>query len=413
MIQKTNILLCLLFFVSSIGLTQESTYAYKSELKNVTDTWHEITLDDTVLEQISPSLNDLRIFGITAANDTIEAPYLLRINSEMIKHQNIAFKTINTVNSGNTYYYTFELTSEELINQISLDFTTQNFDWNVQLEGSQAQKEWFTILNDYRILSIKNDNTDYSFTKLRFPDTKYRYYRLTINSNKNPQLKATQIEKQKVTKGVSVNHEVKKFSISENKKKKITEIDLELKARTSVNEIALSIDNDFDYYRPLTITYVADSIATEKGWKFQYRTLKRTTLNSIEPNQFTFENTLAKKFKITITNRDNQPLQISDVTVAGNQYQLITRFTEAAKYVLAYGNKNARKPMYDIQKFTNTIPETVTALQLGKQQFIEVPAPDKPLPLFESKYWLWAVMFIVIILLGGFTLKMIKSSKLE
>ena len=44
--------------------------------------------------------------------------------------------------------------------QIKLSFKQENFDWKVKLEGSNDNKVWFTVVTDYRILAIKNSNTD-------------------------------------------------------------------------------------------------------------------------------------------------------------------------------------------------------------------------------------------------------------
>jgi len=105
----------------------------------------------------------------------------------------IVFKTINTTRNEKGYYYTFEVPTNESINQIKLDFFQKNFDWSIKLEGSQNQQEWFTITDDYRILSIYNELTDYQFTKLSFPDSKYRYFRLLIKSKEEPNLKLVKI----------------------------------------------------------------------------------------------------------------------------------------------------------------------------------------------------------------------------
>ena len=70
---KTRLLTCfsLLIFVLSFG--QMQNYSYKRELIGVQDTWHKLTLPDDLFEKVSPALSDIRVFGLTTKNDTIEA----------------------------------------------------------------------------------------------------------------------------------------------------------------------------------------------------------------------------------------------------------------------------------------------------------------------------------------------------
>ena len=95
---------------------------------------------------------------------------------------------LNTSYNDKGYYYTFEVPAKEPINQINLNFNQQNFDWKLKLEGSQKQQEWFTVIEDYRILSIKNKLTDFQFTNVSFPNSSYRFFRLVIASDIKPEL---------------------------------------------------------------------------------------------------------------------------------------------------------------------------------------------------------------------------------
>ena len=132
-------------------------------------------------------------------------------------------------------------------------------------------------------------------------------------------------------------------------------------------------------------------------------------MNSIEKNEFTFESVLASRLKVSIENQDNQPLDIKDASVKGYVHELIARFAEKGNYYLAYGNEQANIPVYDIVNTMNNIPISLISLSLGNEVSIPKKATDKISPLFENKIWLWAVMGIIIIVLGGFTLKMMSK----
>lgn len=407
-IVKTLILLFLSIAAYFTGWGQE--YQYSCDIEGVNDQWQKIILPNAIFGKVNDNLSDIRIYGIRENKDTIEIPYLLKQLSAKTESEEISFEQINTAYSQKGYFYTFEIPVKHSINQIKLDFTEKNFDWKIELEGSQDQKVWFTLLDNYRIVSVKNELTDYQFTRLKFPDANYRFFRLTVLSEKNPGLKAARISEQKITDGIYRTYKVSGQTVQENKKTKATEIDVVLESPVPVSQIKIGIADTLDYYRPVIVQYLSDSTKTDKGWNYYYRTLSSGTLSSIEKNSFSFESTIANKLKIIVHNNDNQPLHYGEVEVSGTVYELIARFDEPARYVLSYGNKNVFRPSYDINYFSNKIPEGLKAVTLENCRENQQVKISKENTLFNNKNWLWGIMLIIIFLLSWFTLKMIRKS---
>lgn len=402
-----SLLITLLFTGFIFGQMKE--YSYKSELQNVSDIWHTIELPNSIFGKLKNDLSDIRIFGITKDNDTIEAPYLLETKAETIHSNQIPFKIINTSHSNKSYFYTFLNIDEISINQIKLDFNVPNFDWKVTLEGSNNQTEWFTILDEYRVLSIKNKQTDYQFTTLNFPESIYKYFRIKIKSKQEPKLNTASLKAKNIEKAVFNNFKLESFQTKNNKVSNETVLDITLKEKVPVCYLQLNIEENFDYYRPISISYLVDSIKTEVGYRHNYRPLFNGTLSSLEKNKFRIPSTILQKLKVKITNHDNEPLSFSNPSVKGYQHQIIARFTTPAIYYLCYGNKTARIPKYDLSHFEDQIPENIKSLQVKKEQIIQKENPTIPSPLFENKAWLWAVMGVIMLVLGVFSLKMIKK----
>jgi hypothetical protein len=395
----------------SFSYGQMNEYNYKRALKGRSGQWHKIMLPDGVFGKISRNLTDIRIFGITTGNDTIEAPYLLQLATEKISSKEVEFKILNTSRNDKGHYFTFEIPTTEPINQIQLDFKQKNFDWRIKLEGSQNQIDWFTVAEDYRILSIQNEITDFQFTKLIFPSSKYRFFRISIDSQEKPELTVASIAQHEIIDGTFRNYSIRQFDINERRGTKQTEIGIELQMPVPISYLKIDVKDSFDYYRPVTIKYLTDSIKTEQGWKFNYNTLTSGTLNSIEKNEFKFNSTLVQKLKIIIHNQDNQPLTIDTIQVKGYVHQLIARFTKQATYFLTYGNKTATSPKYDLDHFTDKIPQTLTTIALGNELIIEKKEASVIDPLFKNKIWLWLIMTVIILLLGWFSIKMIRKNE--
>jgi hypothetical protein len=405
---KDKISAFLLILFCSFSYGQLDQYNYKRELQGIKSTWHKVVLPEEIFGKVTPNLADIRIYGITAAKDTIEASYLLKLKIEKIVAKDVNFRFLNTTQNENGYYFTLEVPTEDTVNQLKLDFNKQNFDWKLTLEGSQDQQEWFTVVDDYRILSIKNAETDYQFTKITFPSTKFRFFRLLVKSEENPELINVKATYNEVKNGNFVDYDVTNIKTIQEKKAQRTVLEIDLKSTVALNSIQIKVKDTFDYYRPVSIQYIADSVKTEQGWNYLYENLASATLSSIEKNEFKFESTILKKLKISISNQDNEPLNIESIAVKGTIHELLVRFTEPAAYFLTYGNKKATKPTYDIERFVSKVPEILTVLTLGNEQKIDKKDTTK-VPLFKNKIWLWLLMGIIILVLGWFSIKMMNK----
>ena len=421
-------LILVLVFMSNLIFAQNS-FLYKREVKGILQKketeWYKINIPIEVLEKTNTDFSDIRIFGVSDA-DNVEVPFLVRKVVQSFENEQVDFKIINSSKKDNAYFFTLEKNTktEEAINLIKLDFENTNFDWKIKLEGSQNQNEWFEILNEYRIVSIQNEFTDYSFTKLAFADSRYKYYRIKISdksdfqseSNK-PILNTASVFLQKITEGNFEDIKIISQNVEVNKEKKQTIIDIELAHSVPVDFLSLEVKNDFDYYRTIQFKYLLDSTKTEKGVIYNFVTLQTSTLSSIEKQNgksdfFINSNAKSNHYQIIIENQDNQPLDIGNIELKGYVNQLFTRVAPTDKnvnYFLMYGNENLQKPNYDIVRFENTIPAEVTLLELDSEQKIPQKEVEKVTPLFENSLWLWGLMGIIIIVLTFFTFKMMKK----
>ena len=400
---------CIFYLFYAFGFGQEHPYSYQRELLGIETQWHKLILPNEIFEKTKIDLSDIRIIGVSANKDTLEAPYILQLASDKVTQVAASFKLINQTKNNTGSYFTFEIPVEGAINQIQLDFKPLNFDWKITLEGSQNQQEWFSILKDYRILSINTPDTNFNYTTLNFPTAKYPYFRLLIHDVDNPEFIAARLFLNEITDGNYNTYQIKSNALNEDKKNKLTEINLDLKSTVPVSKLTLGFKDNYDYFRTVHISYLRDSVKTEKGWKYGYGKLTSGTINSFEKTELKFKSTVLKKLKIVIENQDNVPLQIDSIQVEGYVHEIVARFTAPATYFLTYGNPLEQAPIYDIERFADQIPTNLKELQLGKEQFIRKDMKDAEKPLFQNSFWLWGVMIIIIILLGWFSLKMIRQ----
>ena len=408
--QKAKFLIALFFLSSGVVFGQMDEYDFKRRLTGIENQWHTLTLPDEIYGHLSPSFGDVRIYGLTAKKDTISAAYLIRhgANAEM---KSIRFNRLNSTKNANGSYTTFELVDAQTINEIELKFTKKNFDWKVQLEGSHSQKEWFTILDDYRILAIHQNGSDFEYTKLKFKDSNYRFFRVLIKGEEATGSMSALLFKKDVSKVEYKSYLPESVISKVNKKSKSTEVFIDLKEPVPVAYLKIILKNQFSFHRPVTVLYARDSIKNENGWQYQYAPLTADMLHSQTKNELLFKNRILRKLKIIIDNQDNQPLDIGDVEVKGHPVKMVVRITEPADYYLVYGQKFGRPPSFDISEDVLPAYWASSELTLGDELIIEKKALDKSSPLFENKTWLWVVMGMIILLLGWFSIKMMRDKE--
>jgi hypothetical protein len=412
MMRKLKISWIVLLCAIAVQLqAQTNGYKFKRAVTGISKTWHIAELPDELFAHAKPGFEDLRIFGIKG-KDTAEVPYLIKQRSDQVSRKEVPFAQINQSSGDNGYYYTFQSPGKDppVINQIRLDFRQENFDWKVLLEGSNDNSTWFTILKDYRILSIKNSNTDYQFTVVNFPDSKYQYFRISLKSQLKPDLVSAKIAKTDTIKGIYKEVKLRAMQVKNNRQTKESTIDLALNGLVPVSTVKLNIRSAFDFYRTFRIEYATDSFQTDKGMQYNYADLYTGTLTSLEQTEFDFPNTLAARLRIVIENNDNTPLQIGPVQLKGNTFDLIARFDDPTySYAMYYGNEKASAPSYEIGKFEDKIPDVLNPATIQKEETNPAFQSGTGKPLFENKIWLWALMTIIIIILGGFSYKMLKG----
>lgn len=407
-LHKINNLL-LFLFCTALCSSQTVKTTYEQELKGINDTWHTIDLPVDAFAKASPYLTDLRIKGITVNKDTVFAPYFLETTEDKTTTKAVSFNILNKTRQGNLHFFTFQTNDLQPINSIFLDFQNENYDWNVRLEGSSNNKNWFTILNNSRVLSIENNYTSYRYNTLKFPPANYGYYRIAVQSKDVPELNSAQFSQSTTTQGSYRSYAIRSVKREELKEDNQTHLFITLDKKVPVSKIAFEVSNKYDYFRPIRIQYVTDSVKTEKGWMRNYGNLTSSTISSREPISFNVPSTSLKQLKIIIENGDNPPLHIEPTTIEGYKVMLVARFEKDTRYFLTYGDSELTKPDYDIERFKDNVPKNISNLTLGPIREVVTTIAGPTEPLFSKIAWLWAIMTVIMLVIGWYTVKMIRK----
>ncbi len=419
---KSIFSICCLFILLTGGIQGASSkdFYYQRPVESpITEEWHTIDVPPSFFRNLNKQQTDFRLLGVKG-NDTIEVPFLMQKMEEESKVVKVKSEVINQVYNKRGAFLTFEITKPTKINYFYTEFKNDQLDWKVKLEGSNNQKEWFTITEDRRFLKINESYQSFNHTELRFPTVKYRYLRLHITESKEqPILKSASIQERQVKEGVWDEFLITDLKREEDKKKKLTNVYFSTPEEVLVSRIILEIDNAQDYYRMAKIGYTSEELVNQDGKPLYPEFAKQTISSLTDDIVFDSREVLGKGFKLQIVNWDNEALDaIKSVKLKCVKRKLVARFSPKYKgyqYGLYYGMKdtyeNRKAPKYDIKYFKENIPDDVKLLTLGdEKQIRKVKEEVTPEPLITNSIWLWILMGLIIFVLGGFTLMMVKNA---
>lgn len=406
-----NMKLINIFFFISLTVTksfgQIENYDYKKVIKKGEQGWHEIILTPEIFEKLNQDLYDLRIYGINTEGDTIEAPYILEVYEDKIESISVETTIINRNFNSTTSSFIVEIPAQRPVNRLELGFGIDNYDWKIRLEGSHDLQNWSTIVDEYRILSIKNEHTEYRYNTIHFTNSKYRYFRISLPVTPLPDLRNVRI------KAVSTFPGKKEWikgslKIDNNDEYNRTEVLVNLEHRLPYQGLQIHTPVSYDFYRSMHVTYLSDSTKTEKGWVHNYKNKITDVFSSMDNRSFDFSRALGSTFKIFIYNRDNAPVPIDSVEGFYYKHVLKVRFNEPAEYYLYYGNPLSRRPDYDVSRFIDLIPDSLTVVSLGPEIPIHSEEPSKDHTWSWQHIGMWALIITLILLIGGLTIRMLQ-----
>lgn len=398
----------LCFLLCWVGYFSYGQGYYEHTINGVSEQWHRVDLPVDAFGHLERSYASIRVLGKDKNAAMVEQPYLLVKDQPRTVMLPIPSKIINRTRKGNDYYFTFEVSDEPMLNQIDLNFSNDDFDWKVLMEGSVDQKEWFTIIENYRIVALPGK---YRFTRLDFDAVNYPFLRVKINAKEKPVLNAVTINSAATSAGAYEDWLPTSISHTAIPKTKKSELIIDLGKTVPVSYLKIKPSVDYDYYRNISISFLTDSIKTETGWRERWTKIRSGTLSSFGKNIFQIEEGLTSKIKIIIQNKDNQMLDIPAVEVKGAKHFLLVRFDGKPPYTLQYGNRKLNYPQYDLASFKKNIPKDPNKVHLEKAILKKVIEEETSTPLFTNSIWLYLLMGLIILVLGGFTTSMIKNAK--
>lgn len=411
-------ILFVLLTLSSVA--QLSSYKYARPLRPVDSTaYYQLHISSDVLYKARLS-GVYRVYKV-GEKDTAEVPY---VRSGMLNTPaSPVFQPLRIINAsyvkGQSSFYTFVLDSSFIYASLLFEVEEYRYDKDISLEGSDDNTHWKTILEKDKIFRYWRAHDDnFIRNRIYFPEQNYRYLRLTINDEHSARigLKSASVLYSRPA-DEALQEEPVPFTMTrtEDKRLKKTIIDCAFKREYPVTGIKFNITNDVPYYkRFIRVCQDVHPSAKIPKWAFyKHDYLSSDVYNYVDchDDYQPGKSMETRRVRIEIDNKDDKPLSQIGLEIYAYSETIRLRLEKGQHYVLAYGRDKDIAPAYDLSYFEHRIPLHIAEakLEVEQVQALSAPSAQARTPFFKSNAWIWGLMIVSILLIGGFAVSLLRQ----
>jgi|GEM_PF-7092278 len=389
--------------------------------------YHNVFLSPEVTCRLAPQGGNVRIIG----PNQLEAPYLLSSSKHV--DQTVDLKWYRR--AGERYrrrWYSrsiFENPRKNAIDEMVLKVRNADVSQRFWLSGSDDGTHWYIIKEDYSYESAYDPSSTYNLLTLKFPKVDYRYYKVELKHVWREPIDIMGAGYYDVRETGGHYQIIDGLSVTQSNDTlgKQSYIEIDLGQNHYLDRIHFTLDGPEMYHRQATL---------EVAQGDQYRT--SLALSSEMVPQVQFDRLRASKLRLTIDNKDDQPIRIAGVRAYQLKRSLTVKLDKTKAYQLVIGNETQTAPEYDLVHFRKQIPQTrpqirvdslawmpdpvvdsgeeVVAVPFQEEQASPSPPaePEKETQLeeasfFKSKTFLWLGIGVILVAMTWFSIAMLKD----
>jgi len=360
------------------------------------ETLVELAPDTEVFAGAANGLADLRI--ISSENE--EIPYKLEISQA--EYERTSFPVSLTDKGyvpGSYNIFTANLGRAGILhNEIEFRTLANEFRRRATVETSNDGVTWMEVAEQtVYAFTVKERGFTTRNTSIRYPESTARYLRVRIDTGGEGSLEISgaTVFFVKETPAREISWESSILSTGRDEVQRTTnvEVDLGMPGLPSYR-LAIAV-SDVNFYRECTLQSSPD----RENWSTLVRgadiyafDTPKFVGNSLVVN---YPETNSRYLRLVIHDEDSPPLTIQEVKVWGLWRRLVFAADPQQSYKLYYGNADAKRPSYDIERVfpylaTEKLPEAKISPQATNPYFEE----EKP-PVSERFPWLFPVVIAV------------------
>jgi hypothetical protein len=357
----------------------------------------DFVLPPSVFDKARPDLADLRLYDSSGR----VIPYALRVRRGRDEQEPLTAKEFNRVtHADHSVELSLDLDNAPVEhNEIRVNMIAANVRRRVQLEGSNDDKKWSTLLDHAQWLTFRASEQKIDLRTFRYPVSRYRYLRVHVWPDRGLDNDLPSIDSVIVRRSIQIPAENITLPANVGRREPVradgdpgSEWFIDFGGdRVPCEELAFDIADE-EFVRPYRLELAesdgTQSFLTSGEWRRERSDKPRTMV-------ITFRETLARRLRLVVTDHRNAPLNVRSASSTAPARQVI--FDPPADVVpplrLYFGNPDAAAPHYD---FAATLPPELKPTPLRGRLGELTKNPDyRPPPLPWSERWPWLVYVVL------------------
>ena len=274
------------------------------------------------------------------------------------------------------------------------------------ISGSDDKLIWFTI-TDSLLLKDPQVYLDTSLFHILFPPVTYQYFKIVILNGKNDPLNVQsvgteqEVLPEKVTRFIP--NPTNNFSQADSALYSLIKIENKDHFHVSRLRVLVASPKYFDREVAFYTSYPGSIKQL-----LQTAPEKEFTLSTNSSGEYDVPCNKSKSLVLLITNKDNPPLKLQSIITMQETKQLIAYLEKGKRYQLLFNDSLAKFADYDLQRFKDTIPTTISILNTGKIELLGGQTATTAIKK-NNKWWIWPTIIAVVLLLGYFTMALARD----
>lgn len=392
------------------GISNAQNFKYEAALEPVAEEqFYSIPLRPELLAKLKEDRSDIRVFDETHKE---EIPYVL--------HQEQGGFNLNyfqeypiVENKSVPKRYTqliIQNRSKTAIDNFCIISKNSDVYKTAKLSGSQDQKSWFVIKDDYFLGSLYSENSIQSQLTINFPLSDYPYFKLEISDSLNEPLYIQKIGCYAIRKVESLYDALPKPLITQSDSAHLKQSFIRIKFTEPypIHKFSLVFSGPKFYNRSACIYRVN----TTNDGKENTEIIYAFRVFSNGENILYINEHPSQEYLLVIDNQDNKALKLDAFLGYGLKTDLRAPLKPQTQYSLKFGDPKTNAPVYDLEYFKDSIPaqpKEIAVLEIKSRPETTLEYAPPAQQWFKNKLWIWLSLGLVAILMAYISFKMIKD----
>jgi hypothetical protein len=282
---------------------------------------------------------------------------------------------------------------------------------NYSISGSDNGENWFGLVQNEQLIQLNSETEKQVEKTVSFPLNNYKFLRIDFSDKQSLPVNLLKVGIYQSEVNFVNQLELSNFTqvVTTDKKEKKTQIAIRFESPQVISKINFDVRSDL-YFRNARIL-VNKTRKVKKRTENYQQELSSFVLNSKTNNQFIVNDFFEKEFIIEIDNQDNQPLDISKISLFQSPEYVLANLKSTESYEVIV-DTTFSKPNYDLQnfEFENSKELKVLTVENFRKSTI-VKKQNQEQKFWQTKWFLWICIAIGGLAVSYFALGMLKDLK--